>query len=395
MSDAILISELRPRGFLSFGPDTEPIKLGPLNVLIGPNGSGKSNLIEAICFLRSAPISLEDFLRKGGGVREWIWKGEGNESASVSAVVTTPAAPIQRAHLLNFRPEGQLFQLTDESVKTVQAIGESERYSYHLLGSKPSIKLKQFTKIGSGEWVTMRAGTVDTNASILSQRQDPDQYPEITHLANQYRAIRTYREWSFGRTASIRMPQAADMRSDKLEEDFSNLGLFLNSLRRNSAAKRAIQKSLTDLYAGITDFDVSILGGTVQVFLEEGEFQIPATRLSDGTLRYLCLLAILLDPTPPPLICIEEPELGLHPDIISKLAKLMIDASKHTQLVVTTHSDLLIDALSEQPDSVLVCEKHDGKTLIQRLDAEHLKPWLKDYGLGQLWLKGEIGGTRW
>ena len=105
------------------------------------------------------------------------------------------------------------------------------------------------------------------------------------------------------------------MRNDVLEEDFSNLGLFLNRLKTQPKAKQAILTGLKDLYHGITDFDVFVQDRTVQVFLTEGDFAIPATRLSDGTLRYLSLLAILCDPFPPPLICIEEPELGLHPDI--------------------------------------------------------------------------------
>jgi predicted ATPase len=140
---------------------------------------------------------------------------------------------------------------------------------------------------------------------------------------------------------------------------------------------------------------VSIEGGAVQVFFTEGDFTIPATRLSDGTLRYLCLLAILCDPTPPPLICIEEPELGLHPDIIPKIADLLNAASERTQLIVTTHSDILVDAMTERPDAVLVCEKHNGKTSVRRLESEKLEKWLIDYRLGELWTRGTLGGTRW
>ena len=128
---------------------------------------------------------------------------------------------------------------------------------------------------------------------------------------------------------------------------------------------------------------------------ERGGREIPATRLSDGTLRYLCLLAILLHPDPPPLIAIEEPELGLHPDIIPQLAKLLVAASERTQLVVTTHSDVLVDALTSQPESVIVCEKVDGESQFRRLDADQLKEWLEKYTLGQLWSMGEIGGNRW
>lgn len=154
-------------------------------------------------------------------------------------------------------------------------------------------------------------------------------------------------------------------------------------------------KALASLYEGIDDFDVKIEGGTIQVFLHEGDITIPATRLSDGTLRYLCLLAILCDPDPPPLVCIEEPELGLHPDVLPTLADLMKAASQRTQLIVTTHSDILVDAMSDQPESVLVVEKVDGNTRIERLSNAKLEPWLEKYRLGQLWTRGEIGGTRW
>jgi predicted ATPase len=185
------------------------------------------------------------------------------------------------------------------------------------------------------------------------------------------------------------------MRNDRLEEDFSNLGLVLNRLRRIPKAKTAILAVLGDLYDGLDDFDVSVEGGTVQVFFTEGDFTIPATRLSDGTLRYLCLLAILCDPEPPPLICIEEPELGLHPDILPKVADLLIDASGRTQLIVTTHSDILVDALTERPDAILVCERHDGQTVTRHLDEQGLAVWLEKYRLGELWTRGELGGTRW
>ncbi len=130
-------------------------------------------------------------------------------------------------------------------------------------------------------------------------------------------------------------------------------------------------------------------------FFTEGELAVPASRVSDGSLRYLCLLAILLDPEPPPLVGIEEPEVGVHPDLIPKLADLLVDASGRCQLVVTTHSDILVDALSERPDSVVVCEKHDGRTTMTRLDAGSLRPWLDKYRLGELWTRGHLGGVRW
>jgi predicted ATPase len=229
----------------------------------------------------------------------------------------------------------------------------------------------------------------------LAQRRDPEQYPEISHLAEIYGKIRIYREWAFGRNTVFREPQKADIRSDRLEEDFSNLGLFLSRLRKTPKAKAAILDGLKDLYEGVSDFEPVVEGGTVQVFFSEGDFSVPATRLSDGTLRYLCLLAILCDPDPPPLICIEEPELGLHPDILPKLADLLVLTSQRTQLIVTTHSDILVDAMTDCPEVVVVCEKHERKTEMHRLKKEELTSWLAKYRLGQLWTRGQIGGTRW
>src|SRR5262249_47438300 len=118
-------------------------------------------------------------------------------------------------------------------------------------------------------------------------------------------------------------------------------------------------------------------------------------RLSDGTIRWLALLAILLDPAPRALVCIEEPELGLHPDMVHELAGLLIAASERMQLIVTTHSDLLIEHFTENPEAVLVCEKNYGESAIRRLDRTQLSSWLEDYSLSQLWRKGEIGGNRW
>jgi predicted ATPase len=238
--------------------------------------------------------------------------------------------------------------------------------------------------------------TIEPDRSILAQRRDPEAYPELAWLASNYERIRIYREWSFGRNSIFRSAQPPDGPSDGLEEDFSNLGLFLNRLKtREPKAAQSILEGLSILYAGIRDFNVGIEGGSVRVFLREGDWVIPAERLSDGTLRYLCLLAILCDPNPPPLICIEEPELGLHPDVITQLADQLIAASKRTQLIITTHSDILVDALSEQPESVVVCEKQRGATILQRLSKESLDAWLQKYRLGDLWISGELGGTRW
>jgi len=386
----MLLNELKVSNLLSFGPGGMALPLRPLNVLIGPNGSGKSNLIEVISLLQSAPRHLAAPVRESSGIAEWLYKGERRPTARVEVLVNNPIGQMALRHVLAFTQAANRFDLVDERIENETSFdGHADVYFYYRFqNNRPVLNVK-------GEQRFLQREDIDPEKSILSQRKDPDQYPEITYLGEQFEMIRIYREWTFGRYTIPRQPQKADDRNDLLAEDCRNLGLVLNRLRRDGQVKRAILEGLKQLYDGIEDFDISIEGGTVQVFLQESGFTIPATRLSDGTLRYLCLLTLLCDPSPPPLICIEEPELGLHPDLLPTLADLLVEASGRTQIIVTTHSDILVDAMTEQPENVVVFEKHDGQTRAERLDTQKLSVWLEKYRLGDLWTRGELGGTRW
>jgi predicted ATPase len=377
---------------LSFGPEMWRLPLGNLNLLVGPNGSGKSNLLDAISLLRSAPSDLRPVILRGGGVGEWVWKGAPNGNATLEATLANPNDQLGLIrHVLAFRAEQQTFRLEDERIENDRPYkGQTKPLSYYQYRRGSPVVLTRETKE-----LKLRRKRVHSDLSILAQLRDAEIYPEITYLASAYERVRLYREWAFGRNSVFREPQKADLRNDRLEEDFSNLGLFLNRVRRQSKAKVTLLNGLRDLYEGLTDFDISIQGGTVQVFFAEGDFTIPATRLSDGSVRYLCLLAILCDPEPPPLIGLEEPGLGLHPDLLPNVADLLVGAAQRTQLIVTTHSDILVDALSEHPEALVICQKREGRTALRRLSQEEVQPWLEKYRLGQLWTQGQLGGTRW
>lgn len=336
----------------------------------------------------TSDADLRGVIRLGGGAREWIWKGARELPASIELVVNNPKGTAPLRHRVAFQGDERGFSLHDERIENDMASGSQikPQFYYRFEGGHPVLNDATNRKR------TLVRESVNLDLSILAQRRDPEMYPEITHLAEAYEKWRLYREWVFGRDTVFRDPQKADMRNDRLEEDFFNLGLFLSRLRKTLKAKKAIQGALMDLYEGLTDFDVLVEGGSVQVFFTEGDFSIPATRLSDGTLRYLCLAAILCDPDPPPLICIEEPEFGLHPDILPKVADLLSAAAQRTQIVVTTHSDILVDAMTEQPEVVVVCEKHEGQTEMRRLKKDDLAAWLDKYRLGQLWTKGSLEG---
>ncbi|HPY89544.1 MAG TPA: AAA family ATPase [Lentisphaeria bacterium] len=387
----MLINTIKLNNFLSFGEESQAIPLKALNVIIGPNGSGKSNLLEAIELLRNAPEHLLKPIREGGGVRDWLWKGaKDTPDASLDVVVDYPQGLQKLRYVLSFTAVKQRFEIVDEKIENEKPFDNHPKpyFYYHFNYGRPTLNVIDDKR-------TLKQEDIDSEKSILSQRRDPDLYPEITYLARKFAGIKLYREWSFGRYTAPRTPQKTDQPNEFLEPDASNLGLVLNRLQRDPLVKKKLLEALRSLYDGIDDYYVQIEGGTVQVFFHEGRYTIPATRLSDGTLRYLCLLAILCHPSPPPLVCIEEPELGLHPDVLPTLADLMKNASTHCQLIVTTHSDILVDAMSDQPESVLVAEKKEQGTTLTRLNAEKLQPWLEKYRLGQLWTRGEIGGTRW
>jgi predicted ATPase len=161
--------------------------------------------------------------------------------------------------------------------------------------------------------------------------------------------------------------------------------------------KPRIIELLRKFYFAAEDLTVKIQGGTARLYLHERGLTspIPASRLSEGTMRFLCLIAILCHPEPPSLVCLEEPELSLHPDIIPTAAEMLVDAASRTQIIVTTHSETLVSSLSDKPDAVLVCERDEGGSHLRRLDPAMLEQWLETYSLGQLWTMGEIGGTRW
>lgn len=380
--------QIQISNLLSFGPRSPSISLEDLNVFIGPNGSGKSNLIEVINFLKAAPTNLENSVRASGGVQDLLWQGQDHKPGIISAVVKHPTSNWPIHHVLAIFSHRQHYIIANEELR--QNSTDTDVATLYSFGGADAELMSR-----DGEKEIVRLDDIDIRESILSQRKEPNRYPELGFLSRFYERIRVFREWSIGRTTALRRPQPADQPNDFLSESLDNFGLVLNQIGKTPKSKKLFIEYLRKLYNGIDDYHVQIEGGTVQVFLHEGDFTIPATRLSDGTLRYLCLLAILCHPSPPPVICIEEPEIGLHPDIINTIAELLKLASQNSQLFITTHSDILVDALTDTPESIVVCEKENGSTTMRRLEPEKLTEWLEKYRLGELWTRGEIGGNRW
>ena len=402
----MMIHRLKVSGLLSFGPQGIDLPMEPLNVLIGPNGSGKSNLLEVLALLRAAPRELAEPIKRVGGIWEWLWKGdESPGKATLETFVDDPEKGSPLRHVLEFTDHGGRFEVTDECIEC-----EKIEFAYRLhqgqhtfdiqtepkdqrTSSRPILS-DSATIVSESLGLNIYRERTKPEESVLSQVRDAQRYPALHCLQEQYERIRLYRNWSFGPAAELRRNQSTHDPSDFLNEGGANLALVLSHFQGEN--KRKLVAALQELFDGIVDVNCPVTGGTVSLFLEERDGrQIPASRLSDGTLRYLCLLAILLHPEPPSLVAIEEPELGLHPDLLPTLSDLLAQASERSQLIVTTHSDVLVDALTDKPESVVVCEKYAGQTAMQRLDKDELTEWLEEYSLGDLWTSGQLGGNRW
>ena len=387
---------------LSF--DHLEIPLRSLNVLIGPNGSGKSNLIEILSLLRAAPGDISQGIRQSGSILDWLWKGIEPHASGRIEVLTTPPSGDNRLHYaLELRQQQGNYVLKSESLKTEHPFPRhtSPYVYFDVIDGEGMLNVIEEPATETAEEAfpaarrELRYTSVTPGQTVLSQRRDPVMYPELTYLARGFQMIHFFRSWNFGRHSPARLAQPADLPSSYLAEDGSNLGLVVNALQL-TRARHVISTEFERFFDRFEGFAPDIRAGQVQLNMHEKGLSgpIPATRMSDGMLRYLCLLTILCHPEPPPLVCIEEPELGLHPDIIPRLGELLKQAAERTQLIITTHSDVLVDALSDTPEAVIVCERTpDGPTKMTRLSHDDLKVWLEHYSLGELWRKGEIGGT--
>ena len=386
------ISGLRLDGFLSFAPNSEQFDLQPLNVLIGPNGSGKSNVIEALELMRSTPTDFATAIRDGGGPSEWLWKGPAKQRPATIDLEIDHGSPTNRPmrYRLEFTAVQNRVEVLDEAIEEVspQPGKRDVFFYYRFQRGRPAISVR-----GRGKPRKLERESLMPDQSVLAQRKDPDLYPEVTWLGRQFAAIQTFREWTFGRYAPLRQPQPADLPDDHLMPDARNLALVLNRIGHDDG--RRFDQLLQRFFPRFERMSTRVSGGTVQFYLHEPGFAapIPPTRLSDGTIRFVALLATLLAPSLPPLVCIEEPELGLHPDAMAIVADLLVETSARTQLIVTTHSDALVSALSSQPEAIVACERPGAGTTLRRLAPGQLTEWLDSYRLGDLWRMGELGAN--
>jgi len=389
----MLFEQITLENILSFRKTTVPLR--GLNVLIGPNAVGKSNLIEAIGLLQAAPTDLNAAILRLGGVRV-VCSLAGPNPSPIAAIQCNGIRSDPLQYRLDFSEESRGFVIITERFNST---------SEDLDGNLPVMYFERTpgsVTFGPGSNVDFRAfkvgvGVVPATQSIFALYKSPTDPTPISRVGRDLNAIQIYREFRTTGNSAARTGVSTSARKDHLYDGGDNLALVLHEMDFNGTGDR-VRRYLHRFCDRFDSVKVRLDGPIARTYIQESGLlePLPSNRLSDGTLKFLSLLAILLEPEIGPLICIEEPEVGLHPEAIQIVAEALVEASERTQLIVTTHSEALIDALSERPEDILVTERDfDNGTQFRRLNSDQLSSWLERYTLGALWRKGEIGGTRW
>lgn len=357
------LDRIRIAGFKSIRD--QEVELRPLNVLIGANGSGKSNFIGVFRLLHEIEgKNLQLFVARSGGADKILHHGR----------KTTDRLILD----LDFGPNGYHCEL-------VPVAGDSFVFAREEVSFQGEGHFKPLIK-------PLDVGHRET----ALEHRDSYGTLQISHYV--MTAIESWRVYHFHDTSdAAKVKQTGDLHDNKdLRPDAGNLPAFLYRL----------QETQPDAYWNVTDV-VRLVAPFFGSFTLQPDRLNPdkiklewreagsdayfdAHSLSDGTLRFICLATLLLQPELPSTVLLDEPELGLHPYAITILADLLRSAATRTQVVVSTQSVTLVNQLS--PEDILVVDRFEGASVFRRLTQDEIATWLDDYALGELWEKNVLGG---
>ena len=348
------------KGFKSIA-SLEKLPIRPINVLIGANGSGKSNFLEAFSLLR---------ILQSRGLRNYVMRSGGADKILHFGSKATTSATFH----VSFEDEVHRYEI-ELAADDNDGLFPSREFFYRNGKSRPVWATGGDGEAGIGAWPF----------------QDRD------YFGSHFDRWRLYHFHDTGPQSP--MKKISDVNDSRhLRADGANLAAFLYRLRETRAETYDLIRSAVRLAAPFfDDFALEPLAANEdKIRLEwkhrgmDGRFN--ASSLSDGSLRFIALTVLLLQPEDlrPSVILLDEPELGLHPYAVTLLASLVQRASVKTQAILATQSPILLDHF--EPEDVLVADRRDGRTEFSRLDGERLEKWLQHYSLGQLWEKNEFGG---
>jgi predicted ATPase len=358
------IDHLTIKGFKSIR-ELNDFKLQAMNILIGPNGAGKSNFIGFFKLLREmVEQRLQLYVGKNGGADSFLYMG--------------PKVTDQIIGKIYFKANGYEFIL--EPTLKNQLIF-SEEAAYFAGVNYPSSKRQN---LGSGQ-----------EEAKLKEKQTKNGNSIVDYV---YPAISSWVVYHFHDTSdSAAVKRRCSIRDNEyLRSDAANLAPFLKQLQsKHESSYNLIRDTVRLVAPFFHDFKLRpTTDNPDETELEwtqnKSDYPFHASQLSDGTLRFICLATALLQPVPPSIILIDEPELGLHPYALTLLASLLKQASQRTQVIVSTQSALLLDYFS--PEDIIVVDRLGEESIFTRPNEKELEQWLEEYSLGELWQKNLLGG---
>jgi predicted ATPase len=353
------------------------LSLGALNVVTGANGSGKSSLYRAVRLLADiAQGRIIQSLAGEGGLQSTLWAGPESFSRAMKKGEQAVQGTVRKASVslkLGFAGTdygyaidlglgtASPFALDPEIKSESQWIGEAlTRPNVFAVRNGPGVRIRDET--GAWRQVLTQLAPFD---SMMTHCSDPREAPELLLLRERMRDWRFYDHFRTDRDAPARRPQIGTY-TPVLGSDGADLPAALETIR-------AIGNP-AELAAAISD---AFPGGTIEINDSDGYFELhmrqhgllrplKAAELSDGTLRYLLLIAALLSPRPPDLMILNEPETSLHPDLLPPLARLIAQAAQRAQIIVVSHAATLVSDLEKSSQARRIgLEKHLGETLVQ------------------------------
>jgi predicted ATPase len=396
-----MLQSIHLRNFFSF--DDTKIDLHPsVNMLIGINGSGKSNFLKALKLIKEGV--------SGKGYREVINSDFGGYTAMYN--FTNPdSLPIEltfefdRKALSSFgyRFDRNLFyQLQIKRSSSTQNFYLSERI--HQL-PKPGYDTDWIflnvengkgtaNEAASGVQKLVRYDSLDGQETALKSISDPDRYGALYALRNAISSINSYEIFDTRQKSKLRQPMLSTS-SQRLDPEGDNLPQILNTININQKEDyREIKKLLQSVNSGYSDINFNHIGPNIELMLEESNLNkaVHVVHISDGTLQFLCLLAILNNRQAGQLISIDEPEVRLHPDMINVVADCINSCSITRQLFVATHSEYLLNSFGIE--NIRVFQKTEKNcTEVKSFSDSDFEGWYEQYSVGQMWRKNDFGGN--
>lgn len=358
------LNKLTIKGFKSI-KELVDFELTDLNIIIGGNGAGKSNFISFFKMLREIMNdNLDDYVNDNGGATDLLFNG-----LKVTEEMDFEMFFGERGYKFTLRPKGEFCYLREEA---------------------------RYYESGSFNWWPL--GQNSNSRSYLVEEAKGSS-KDRKYSKPVYDTISSWQVYHFHDTSKTSGMRQSEIIQDKknLRTNAANIAPFLLKLKQKHIVEyKEIINTIKLVIPYFNDFilEAEEYGTRVKVnlswFQKGSDYPMQPHQFSDGTIRFICLVTALLQPYPPSIIIIDEPELGLHPAAISILSEVIQDASKRSQVIVATQSPALIDNFSIE--DIVVIDRKDGASTFNRLEETKFDSWLEEYSIGELWSKNVLSG---